>query len=143
MKRVFFIFSIIVLFLSCKKNDDSSVFNIQLKEVTPLSLQQFQENISVEIIYEHPGGFLGLYHPDSLSLSVKDTRLDTPDYFHLIPLSPPNSDISIRGTIIVEIDSPFLFGNSSNETLSYKIRIKDRYGTWSNYVETPEINVYK
>ena len=143
MNRYSFFFFIIILFISCDKSDDSSVFNIRLQEVNPLNLQQFQENISVEIAYEHPGGFLGLYHPDSLSLSVKDTRLDTPDYFHLIPLSPPNSQIAIRGTILVEIDSPFLFGNSNTETLTYKIRIKDRDGIWSNYVETPTINVYK
>lgn len=143
MKRIAFISFFLVLFFSCKKEENASEFNIVLEDVAPLSLQQFQENISVQIEYEHPGGFLGLYHPDSLSLSVKDTRLDTPDYFHLIPLSPPNSDIDIQGIIVIEIDAPFLFGNSNTETLTYKIRIQDRDGVWSNYVETPEINVYK
>ena len=40
-------------------------------------IQEFQENIVVEIEFEHSQGFMGFYDPDYLSLEVKDHLLTT------------------------------------------------------------------
>ena len=105
--------------------------------------QEFQENIQVRISYQHPEGFLGFYDPDYLSLEIKDSRLENPDYYHLNPLNPPNQSVSIVGEIFIEIDAPFVFGNGNSESLNYAIRIQDQSGTWSNLINTSTVIVNK
>ena len=97
----------------------------------------------VELEYEHSQGFIGFYDPDFLSLSVRDSRLSSPDYYHLIPLNPPDNELIIQGAIILEIDAPFILGTGNSETLFYEIQIQDREGCFSNTVETPIISVIR
>ena len=97
----------------------------------------------VRINYEHPDGYVGFYNPDYLSLEVKDSRLENADYYHLIPINPPNQNLSTSGNILIEIDAPFVLGNGLTETLTYSIRIQDREMKWSNAISTPSIVVTK
>ena len=140
MKKIVFIFLSVLLLSSCKKKDDS-YFNISILSTTPTSLQEFQENITVEIEFEHNNGFMGFDDPDYLSLEVKDSRLLNADYYHLIPLNPPDNELEIKGIIKLEIDAPFLLGSGNLETLFFTIRIQDREGEWSNNISTPLISV--
>ena len=135
-----FISLLVFIISSCKKEDDS-LFNISLLSTSPISLQEFQENIIVEIEFEHSEGFMGFYDPDYLSLEVKDSRLINADYYHLIPLNPPDNELEIKGIIKLEIDAPFILGSGNLETLFFSIRIQDREGEWSNEVFTPLISV--
>ena len=134
---------VVLLTFSCKKEDQFTEFRISLKNTTPTNLQEFQENVIVTISYQHPEGFLGFSDPDYLSLEIHDSRLTSPDYYHLQPLTPPNENISIQGEIDVEIDSPFRFGNGNSETLTYSLRIQDNKKNWSNSITTPTITVNK
>ena len=140
MKKILFISLLVFIISSCKKEDDS-LFNISLLSTSPISLQEFQENIIVEIEFEHSEGFMGFYDPDYLSLEVKDSRLINADYYHLIPLNPPDNELEIKGIIKLEIDAPFILGSGNLETLFFSIRIQDREGEWSNEVFTPLISV--
>ena len=140
MKKILFILLSISLISSCEKEDDS-LFNISLLSTSPISLQEFQENIIVEIEYEHSKGFMGFYDPDYLSLEVKDSRLSNADYYHLIPLNPPDNELEIKGIIKLEIDAPFILGSGNLETLFFTMRIQDREGEWSNDISTPLISV--
>ena len=142
MKKILFILLSVLIISSCKKEDDS-LFNISLLNTSPTSIQEFQENIIVEIEYEHTKGFMGFYDPDYLSLEVKDSRLTNADYYHLIPLNPPDNELEIKGIINLEIDSPFILGSGNFETLFFTIRIQDREGEWSNEIATPLISVFK
>ena len=140
MKKILFISLLVFIISSCKKEDDS-LFNISLLSTSPISLQEFQENIIVEIEYEHSKGFMGFYDPDYLSLEVKDSRLTNADYYHLIPLNPPDNELEIKGIIKLEIDAPFILGSGNLETLFFTIRIQDREEEWSNDISTPLISV--
>ena len=137
----YILLALLLLSLGCKKEEAEVEFKITLKNTTPTNLQEFQENIMVTLEYQHPEGFVGFDDPDYLSLEIHDSRLTNPDFYHLQPLSPPNQTISIQGTINVEIDSPFRFGNGDSETLTYAIRIQDNKMKWSNMVTTPIITV--
>ena len=130
-----------VFFSSCTKDDNQDNFNLGLIEVFPLSIIEFQENIYVRLSYEHPEGFLGFSDPDYLSLEVKDSRLSQADYYHVIPITPPNNNLSVTGELLVEIDSPFLFGNGNIELVNFSIRIQDQNLSWSNTITTPNISV--
>ena len=140
MKKILFISLLVFIVSSCKKEDDS-LFNISLLSTSPISLQEFQENIIVEIEFEHSEGFMGFYDPDYLSLEVKDSRLTNADYYHLIPLNPPDNKLEIKGIIQLEIDAPFILGSGNLETLFFTMRIQDREGEWSNDISTPLISV--
>ena len=140
MKKILFISLLVFIMSSCKKEDDS-LFNISLLSTSPISLQEFQENIIVEIEFEHSEGFMGFYDPDYLSLEVKDSRLTNADYYHLIPLNPPDNELEIKGIIQLEIDAPFILGSGNLETLFFTMRIQDRQGEWSNDIATPLISV--
>ena len=128
MKKLFFISSILLIFSSCSKEEDQVIFNINLLNTFPTEIIEFQENIYVRIYYQHPDGFIGFSDPDYLSLEVKDSRLSQADYYHIIPVTPPENSLSITGELLVEIDSPFLFGNGIMELVNFTIRIQDRNG---------------
>ena len=142
MRSIFYLLIFVsVFFSSCSKDDEQENFNLVLIEAFPLSIIEFQENISVRLSYEHPEGFLGFSDPDYLSLEVKDSRLSQPDYYHVIPITPPNNNLSVTGELLVEIDSPFLFGNGNIELVNFSIRIQDQNLSWSNTITTPNISV--
>ena len=142
MRYIFYLLIFVsVFFSSCTKDDNQDNFNLGLIEVFPLSIIEFQENIYVRLSYEHPEGFLGFSDPDYLSLEVKDSRLSQADYYHVIPITPPNNILSVTGELLVEIDSPFLFGNGNNELVNFSIRIQDQNLSWSNTITTPNISV--
>ena len=140
MKKILFVSLLVFIISSCKKEDDS-LFYISLLTTSPISLQEFQENIIVKIEFEHSEGFMGFYDPDYLSLEVKDSRLTNADYYHLIPLNPPDNELEIKGIIQLEIDAPFILGSGNLETLFFTMRIQDREGEWSNDISTPLISV--
>ena len=142
MQRVTIYLVISCLLICCKKEEGSS-FAIYLQQTTPTTLIEFEENILVKLDYEHPEGYLGFSDPDYLSLEIKDSRLSSPDYYHLIPVNPPNQTLSVTGEVLIEIDAPFVFGNGNSETLTFTIRIEDKNKNWSNKVITPIITVNK
>ena len=143
MKKLFFISSILLIFSSCSKEEDQVIFNINLLNTFPTEIIEFQENIYVRIYNQHPEGFIGFSDPDYLSLQVIDCRLSLAVYFHIIPVTPPENSLSITGELLVEIDSPFLFGNGIKELVNFTIRIQDRNLNWSNSIITPNITVNK
>lgn len=127
---------------ACKKDIPvDPVPFLKIEEVSPTATNQFQENIIVLLTYQDQDGDLGFPQPDSFALEVLDSRLSTPDYYHVQPVAPLDQELSVRGSITLEINSPFILGNGTQEVFSYTIRIKDRAGNWSNSVVTPDITV--
>ena len=143
MKKIASLLLIVSLFTTCKKAEVENSFSISLIEMSPSEIIEFEENINVRISYSHAKGFIGFSDPDYLSLEVKDSRLANADYYHLIPLNPPQSEVSITGEIDIEVDAPFIFGNGNTETLTFTIRIQDKDKNWSNKITTGLITVNK
>jgi len=143
MKKFLYFLICILIVSSCEKKEDEVVFSISLLNANPTEIIEFQENIYVRLFYQHPEGFVGFSDPDYLSLEVKDSRLSNPDYYHIIPVTPPDNSLSVTGELLVEIDSPFLFGNGLVELLNFTIRIQDQNLNWSNAITTPNITVNK
>jgi len=144
MKGITYILlAVSLVFSTCKKVEVEDDFFISLIETSPSNIVEFEENINIKISYSHAKGFIGFSDPDYLSLEVKDSRLYNADYYHLIPLKPPQSEVSITGEIDIEIDAPFIFGNGNIETLTFTIRIQDKDKIWSNKITTGLIIVNK
>ncbi|MEM6262632.1 MAG: hypothetical protein AAGI38_09015, partial [Bacteroidota bacterium] len=66
---------------------------------------------------------------------------DQPDYYFVQPLAPMGSNVPIVGTLEVVLNKLFLLGNDSTEQVSFRIKIQDRAGNWSNEVESPTVLV--
>ena len=143
MKKFLYFLICILIVSSCVKEDDPVNFSISLLNTNPTEIIEFQENIYVRLFYQHPDGFIGFSDPDYLSLEVKDSRLSQPDYYHIIPVTPPDNSLSVTGELLVEIDSPFLFGNGLIEIVNYTIRIQDQDLRWSNSITTTDITVIR
>lgn len=132
-----------IFFASCKKEEIQSnpVPFLKIESVTPTTITQFLDSVVVVLTYDDGDGDLGFDHPDSSALEVLDSRLPYPDYYFVKPLAPVGETLHIRGTLRLELTSPFLLGNGGDEIIQYSIRIKDRSGNWSNTVITPDITV--
>ncbi|HHZ65104.1 MAG TPA: hypothetical protein EYN51_06360 [Flavobacteriales bacterium] len=138
-------FSILLLVmiacLSCKKEEPSKSPVIELVEITPLSLVQYNEPVYITIGYTDLDGDIGYESPDEYALQIKDNRLTDPDWYHVPPLSPVGSNVAIDGNLTITINSLFLLGNGSQELTSFTIKIKDRADNWSEEITTPQVTI--
>ncbi len=136
---------LLIVALSCRKEgiEDSIIPQIQIINVEPLQVQQFQENVVITIYYKDADGNIGETHPDSASLYIQDSRLEDFDKYHIPPQAPIGKKVSIRGHFIVTINAPFLLGNGGDEKVFYNIKLRDRSGNWSNIESTPKITITK
>jgi hypothetical protein len=64
-----------------------------------------------------------------------------PDWYHVPPLSPVGSNVTIEGDLTIKISSLFLLGNGSQEFTSFTIKVQDRAGNWSEEITTPQVTI--
>ena len=140
IKQISIILLCFVLITSCKKEDNApKIPEISLVSISPTTLVQFEEPVNIVIGYKDLDGDLGFENPDSFALQIKDNRLEDPDWYHVPPLSPIGSNVSIQGELDIQISSLFLLGNGSEEQTSFTIKMVDRAGNWSQEIMTPQL----
>lgn len=116
---------------------------IKLISTSSNQVKQFKDSLIVTFEYTDGDGDIGETNPDVNDLEIKDRRLSKPDYYFVKPLTPPNAQIKVNGTISVQIKNTFLLGTAESETTAYEIRLKDRAGNWSNKISTQTITITK
>jgi len=142
MKKIIFLLGCIIVFSSCKKEEENPVAPIlEFKEISSTSVVQFDNSIVVTFGYEDYQGDLGHQDPDIVSLRVKDARLSDADMYHIPPMTPDQQELHIKGTYSVNLNNVFLLGNGASETTKFTIQIQDRAGNWSNEVVTPVVTI--
>lgn len=139
---VFFVFILcIVCIFSCKKKEVVQNPSITFVDISPSKIVQFKEPVFIRFSYTDPDGDVGEDNPDTYSLEIRDSRLKDADYYHIPPLSPPSTSLNISGELKIRINKIFLIGNSKQETTSFRVRIKDKAGNWSNEITTSSLVV--
>ena len=147
MKKWMIIFIGIPLALSCSKEEESvsdsltEYPSIAFVSIDPSEVDNFNNSITLTIKYKDNNGDLGYEDPDEYALSVKDSRLDSADYYHVPPLAPVGKNLIIEGQLEIVLNSMFILGNGSSELVSLDVKIKDRAGHWSNTITTPPITI--
>ncbi len=133
----------ISFFISCKKKsaDLPPEPTIELVSVSPSNLMQFRDSVVVTLKYKDNQGDLGTVSPDEYTLQVKDSRLVNPDWYHIQPLTPPEQELKIEGTLSIRLNTMFLLGNGTQEFSTLSIKLQDRAGNWSNEIITPPITI--
>ena len=117
---------------------------ITLMKVSKTTIQQYVDSLVFTIQYLDGNGDVGTEDPDTPSIVVVDTR--DPDLlvfeYHLPPQGPPDTEIILQGTLDIVLDNSILIDmNNTSEQTSFKIRMTDRAGNWSNEVETETITI--
>jgi hypothetical protein len=148
MKRVFYIVMISISVWGCSADDavlpsNNVIPNIRYISITPEIVNQFTDSVIVTFEYEDGDGDLGHKNPDILLLEVQDARLTNPDFYYVPPMAPIGSNIKIKGSMQLRLRNTFLLGSGGDERTQYDIRMKDRAGNWSNYIQTKEITIKK
>ncbi|HIA36744.1 MAG TPA: hypothetical protein EYM84_00435 [Flavobacteriales bacterium] len=141
-KRISILFLFIILFSFCKKEEEEPKIPVlKLIDITPLSLVQYNEPVYITIGYSDLDGDIGYENPDEYALQIKDNRLANPDWYHVSPLAPIESNVAIEGDLTIKINSLFLLGNGSQELTSFTIKMVDRAGNWSEEITTPQVTI--
>jgi hypothetical protein len=137
---------IALLALSCSKEEESeetlaSEPSIGFIDITPTEVDNFKNSVTLTISYSDNNGDVGFEDPDQYALWVKDSRLDSADWYHVPPLAPLGSNIIIRGELKIVLNSLFIIGNGNTEQLRLDVKLRDRANNWSNIINTPNITI--
>lgn len=142
LRRVTY-FLVLVSGLSACKEEPSTVPVISNLTVEPMLVEEFTDTVTISFDYSDYDGDLGHPDPNITSLSVKDSRLEFEDLYHVQPLAPVGSNVPIQGRLSVRLNNLFILGNDSTEELQFEVMIQDRKGSWSELVESDTITVYR
>lgn len=147
-------FCLLIFSLSCGKKtttidtdplgDISFIPEIELLEVAPLNVVQYEDSISFKISYIDGDGDLGEQDPDIKSIFVIDNRApnDLIFDFHLSPRAPLDSEIAIQGDLDVVLANTILVDDGlGSETTTFSIYVVDRAGNESNVLVSPDVTV--
>ena len=148
MKYLLHITVLLVLFTTCRKKEEDIIElgpepQIEFVSLDPMVVENFKNSVTLTISYKDINGDLGNENPDVYALSVKDSRLELEDWYHVPPLSPPGYEIPIQGNLNIVLNSMFILGNGDIEYASLTVKIRDRAGHWSNVINTPSIVIKK
>ena len=127
---------------SCNEGQ-SEIPEISNLTVMPTVVQEFTDTVLISFDYYDFNGDLGHPDPNATSLSVKDSRLQAADLYHVIPLSPEGSNVPIQGRMTVQLNNLFILGNDTVEELLFEVLMQDQKGNWSNLLESDTISVYR
>ena len=146
--KVFYLILFALLIAGCSDDESASEDlspepKISFVSISPDTIIDFKNSITLTIHYSDNNGDLGFSDPDEFSLWVKDSRLDSADYYHVSPLAPTNHNLVIKGNLEIVLNSIFILGNGQEERMTLSIKIKDRANHWSNIVHSDPITIRK
>lgn len=127
----------------CKKTETiSSVPSIKFIAISPNPAIKYQDEIVIAIECTDGDGDLGENTPDTKNLFITDSRNNVTTAMRLSQLAPDNSSIILRVPINIHLLPPgFIDDNSTSESVSYSVYVKDRAGNQSNTIQTSSITV--
>ena len=131
------------ILVSACNEEESTIPEISNLVIEPMLVTEFTDTVTITFNYYDYDGDLGHADPNVTSLSVKDSRLQDADLYHVQPLAPENANVPIQGKLSVRLNNLFILGNDTVEELQFEVLIQDRKGNWSNLLESDTISVYR
>ena len=137
------LYTLLLIFLfSCKKeNPISDIPEIAFISISPTIVQEFSDEITVNISYSDKNGDLGENNPDVKNMFVKDNRNEIVYEYRIPELTPSGSNISIQGNFDIKISGTGITDESSSQKVDYDIYVKDRAANKSNTITTSSITI--
>ncbi|MBN4061796.1 hypothetical protein JYU20_01190 [Bacteroidales bacterium AH-315-I05] len=136
----------LVFFASCKKNNEedptmSTTPEITFKSISPSSVKEYQDQITITISYTDGDGDLGENNPDAKNLFIIDTRNSVTYEFRISQLAPSTDSIAIQGDLPIILNNTAITDGSSSQSVSYGVYVQDLAGNNSNMVFTGTVTI--
>ncbi|MEM7657575.1 MAG: hypothetical protein AAF399_15685 [Bacteroidota bacterium] len=144
MKPVHFLFLIPFCWLACQSVDSPKIGEvpaITLLNTAPVQVVEYQDSIVFTLEYTDGDGDLGTNDDTQRNVFAADNRVDVVHEFRLKQLAPDGAEIPITGTFTVTLDNTVLTGGGTEETVSFRLWVRDQAGNLSNEVASPPITV--
>jgi hypothetical protein len=141
MKNIIYLFAIVLLFSCEKEQVISDTPIIEFKNISPTTVQEYSDDISVTISYSDGNGDLGENNPDIHNLFVEDNRNGIVYQFRIPHLAPDNNSIAIEGDFNITINGSGITNESSSQQVNYSIYVTDRAENKSNTITTSFITI--
>src|SRR4051794_17178036 len=104
LNNIAFIIILCTLFSACKKDDAvkySDTPEITFVSISPASVTEFEDSITIVISYVDGDGDLGENNASVNNLFVTDTRINITYPFRIQQLAPDDAGIAIKGKLNV------------------------------------------
>ena len=141
MKNIIYLFAIVLLFSCEKEQVISDTPIIEFKNISPTTVQEYSDDISITISYSDGNGDLGENNPDIHNLFVEDNRNGIVYQFRIPHLAPDNNSIAIEGDFNITINGSGITNESSSQQVNYSIYVTDRAENKSNTITTSFIKI--
>lgn len=135
--------ALLVIGIAACNQEPSDIPEISNLNIEPTEVAEFSDTVTISFDFYDYNGDLGHPDPNITSLSVKDSRLQNADQYHVQPLAPIDANVEIQGRLSVRLNNLFILGNDTVEELRFEIQIEDRKGNLSNKLESDTIVVYR
>lgn len=143
VRELMLFLTVAVMAVSCADDEGTNAPVISNLTVTPMEAIEFADSVLISFDYTDRNGDLGHPDPNVNQLSVKDSRLEFADMYHLQPLAPMGEDVEIQGRLTVKLNGLFVLGNSNSEKLQFSIQLQDRGGNMSNLLVSDTVMVVR
>lgn len=131
-------------FYSCKKKEElTNAPVIEFTGITPSTATEYVHSITISFTYEDLNGDIGENDASATNLFITDSRNGVTYNYRIKELSPPGSDIHIKGTLNAILKNTAITDGSSSQSVTYSVYITDRAGNSSNTISTSAITVVK
>jgi len=141
IRELMLLLAVAVIVVSCADDEGTDAPVISNLTVTPNPAIEFADSVLISFDYTDRNGDLGHPDPNVNQLTVKDSRLEFADAYHVQPLAPLGEELEIQGRLTVKLNSLFVLGNSNTEKLQFSIQISDRGGNMSNLLVSDTVMV--
>jgi hypothetical protein len=121
----------------------STTPEIGVVSISPSTVKEFQDQVTIVISYQDGDGDLGENNPDVSNLFLTDNRIGVTYEYRIPQLSPDNSDLIIKGNLNVVLKNTGITNGASSQTVNYSLYVVDRAGNKSNTVTTSDVMVVK
>ena len=136
------IFTLFCITISCEKDP---VFTTQptitLVRITPEIAQEYVDSIVFTIGYTDGDGDLGENTAQAQNLFLTDNRIGVTYPYRISQLGPDGAQIPIQGNINIVLPNTGITDNSTQQTVTFDIFVKDRAGNQSNTITTTPITI--
>jgi len=137
--------AVMMAWVGCSKEDTeeiSPIPAIQFLSISPESVVEFTDPVTIRISYTDGDGDLGENEPEVKNLFVMDNRNQVTFQFRIPELAPEGAKIAITGELPIELSSvAILEENADQEPVIYTVWVVDRAGNQSNQIDTDPITV--
>lgn len=142
------IFLLVALFLCYSCNKDKIEFDstpsIEVTAISPGSVQEFTQPVTVTIKYKDGDGDLGENSSGVKNCFVTDNRIGITSSFRIQQLGPDGSNIPITGSLNIDLGGQGITDTSlTSQNVSFSVYVVDRAGHVSNTATTAAITVHK